>query len=261
LRQRTVGRPEEVANEGIFIGDVEEPIRSVKEKIGGNSESSSWKRLSIFLAIATVLSVCGNVFQYRLLSSHQHSIQELHENSQNFQAEWTADRHSVEECRSEMTKMETHMNNRENEKTELEKEIARLRRAIENGGVTENPHEGDTPPTPHPEQGYPTRPNHQELEEQQRLEQQRREEEERRQAEEQQRQEEELRRQQEEQRQQEELQRQQEEQQRQQEELQRQQEQQRQEEEQRLQQEEQQRQLEEQQRQQQEQQQQQHQEG
>ena len=39
-----------------------------------------------------------------------------------------------------MQKMETHMNNRETEKTELEKEVSRLRRAIQNGGVTANPH-------------------------------------------------------------------------------------------------------------------------
>ena len=168
-------------------------------------------------------------------------------------------RHSVEECRAEMTKMETHMNNRENEKTELEKEISRLRRAIENGGVTENPGEerdydqdGDTPPTPHPEQGDPTRSSFQDINEQKRKE-----EEERRQIEEQQQQKEELERQQEEQRQQNELLRQQEAQ-RQQEEQQRQQ---RQEEEQRQKQEEQQNQLKEHQNQQDELQQQEHQEG
>ena len=59
-----------------------------------------------------------------------------------------------------MVKMETHMNNRENEKTELEKEVLRLRKTIENGEVTENldkehvnPEDGATPqaPAPHSE--------------------------------------------------------------------------------------------------------------
>jgi len=124
------------------------------------------------------------MYQYSLLSTYQHNIQDIQEKYSNYMAETSADRRSVEECRSEMHKTETHMNNREDEKAELEKEVARLKRAIKNGGVTENPvkehvnhQEGDTPPTPHPEQGYPTRPHHQELEEQQRQEQLRREEE------------------------------------------------------------------------------------
>ena len=149
----------------------------------------------------------------------------------------------MEECRGEMTKMETHMNNRENEKTELEKEVLRLTRAIENGGVTEKPgeehdndQERDTPPTPHPGQGDPTRSNFQEMEEIKRKQK-----EEQRQVEEQQRQKEQEERQQEEQRLQNELLRQQEAQ-RQEEEQQKQQ---RQEEEQRQNQEEQQRQSEE----------------
>jgi len=241
LRQRTVGRGEEDGSEGIFIGDVEEPNRSLKDKIGVKNENNCWKYLSLVLIILTVFSVTSNVYQHKQLSTYQHNIEELQNTYQNYQAESTADRHSVEECRAEMTKMETHMNNRENEKTELEKEISRLRRAIENGGVTENPGEehdndqdGDTPPTPHPVQGDPTRSSFQDINEQKRKE-----EEERRQMEEQQKQKEEVERQQEVQRQQNELLRQQEAQ-RQQEEQQRQK---RQEEEQRQKQEEQQRQL------------------
>ena len=99
-------------------------------------------------------------------------------------------RHSVEECRAEMTKMETHMNNRENEKSELEKEVIRLKRNIENGEVTDNHIEEHNNPEG---DNTPPEPNQQELEEQQRQEQLRREEEEKIQAEEQQRQEEEMR--------------------------------------------------------------------
>ena len=49
-------------------------------------------------------------------------------------------RHSVEECRSEMHNMETHINNRETEKTELEKEVNRLIIAVDNEGTIESPH-------------------------------------------------------------------------------------------------------------------------
>jgi len=240
LRQRNIGQGHEVVGEGIFIGDVEEPVRSSKEKIIGQSEGSLWKYLSVILIVLTVASIGLNIYQFTLIAGHQKNIQELDDKHQNVHAEWTADRNSVEECRSEMHKMETHMNNRETEKTELEKEVTRLKRTVDNGGVTENPHvehvdhhEGDTPPTPHPEQGYPTPPHHQELEEQQRQD------EELRLQQEIQRQQEEVMRQQEAQRQQEELERQQEE-------LRQQQEQQRQEEEARQQQEQQQRQQQEQ---------------
>ena len=68
-----------------------------------------------------------------------------------------------------MHKMETHLDIRETEKSELQMEVTRLRQAIQKAEVPENPHtehvehqEGDTPPTPHPEQGYP---NHIKLEE------------------------------------------------------------------------------------------------
>jgi len=136
LRQRTVAREEEDSSEGIFIGDVEEPSRSLKDKISVQSENSCWKYFSLFLTILAVLSVSSNMYQYKQLSTYQHNIEDLQDKYQNYQAESTADRHSVEECKSEMKKMETHMNNRENEKTELDKEISRLKRAIENGGVT-----------------------------------------------------------------------------------------------------------------------------
>merc|ERR1712013_333313 len=150
---------------------VEEPNRSLKDRISVKNENNCWTYIPLVLFIVTVFGVTSNVYQYKQLSTYQHNIEELQNKYQNYQAESTADRHSVEECRAEMTKMETHMNNRENEKTELEKEISRLRRAIENGGVTENPgeehdndQERDTPPTPHPGQGDPTRSNFQEME-------------------------------------------------------------------------------------------------
>ena len=53
LRQRTVGRGEEGASEGIFIGDVEEPSRSLKDKIIVKNETGGWKYLSLFLTIVT----------------------------------------------------------------------------------------------------------------------------------------------------------------------------------------------------------------
>ena len=53
LRQRTVGRGEEDGSEGIFIGDVEEPNRSLKDKIGVKNENNCWKYLSPVLIIIT----------------------------------------------------------------------------------------------------------------------------------------------------------------------------------------------------------------
>ena len=55
LRQRTVGRGEEAASEGIFIGDVEEPSRGLKDKISVKNEGVFWKYLSLILIL-----VAGN---------------------------------------------------------------------------------------------------------------------------------------------------------------------------------------------------------
>eukprot|EP00092_Neocalanus_flemingeri_P070012 GFUD01085879.1.p1 GENE.GFUD01085879.1~~GFUD01085879.1.p1 ORF type:complete len:232 (+),score=73.55 GFUD01085879.1:52-747(+) len=210
LRHRNVGGGNEVMGEGIFIGDVEEPVRSSKLKNSEQSEGGCWKYLSLLMIVCTVLSLCLNAFQFKLIDGYLRDIQELNDTHHNLHSEWEADRHSVEECKAEMNNMETHMNNRETEKSKLEQEVTRLRRAIQKGGVTEDPHPdhedhhaGDTPPTPHPEQNYPTRPNHQQLEEQQRqqLDEQRQEEEQRKQQEELQREEETQRQQEEQQRQ------------------------------------------------------------
>ena len=46
LRQRNIGREVEVVCEGVFIGDVEEPVRSSKENITGHSDGSCWKYFS-----------------------------------------------------------------------------------------------------------------------------------------------------------------------------------------------------------------------
>eukprot|EP00092_Neocalanus_flemingeri_P073327 GFUD01090440.1.p1 GENE.GFUD01090440.1~~GFUD01090440.1.p1 ORF type:complete len:202 (+),score=53.55 GFUD01090440.1:42-647(+) len=191
LRQRNVGQVDEVVGESVFIGDVEEPVKSSKQKKSGESEGGCWKFLSILMIAVTVLTLCLNVYQFKLIDGYLKDIQELNDTHHTRHSEWEADRHSVEECRAEMQTMESHMNNRETEKSKLEQEVTRLRRAIQKGGVTEDPHPdhedhhaGDTPPTPHPEQNYPTRPNHQQLEEQQRqqqLEEQRQEEEQKRQ--------------------------------------------------------------------------------
>ena len=53
LRQRNIGRGDEVVGEGIFIGDVEEPVRSSKEKVIGQSEGGCWKYLSFLMIVAT----------------------------------------------------------------------------------------------------------------------------------------------------------------------------------------------------------------
>eukprot|EP00092_Neocalanus_flemingeri_P101270 GFUD01129486.1.p1 GENE.GFUD01129486.1~~GFUD01129486.1.p1 ORF type:complete len:196 (+),score=56.41 GFUD01129486.1:140-727(+) len=178
MRQRNPGRGDEVMGEGVFIGDVEEPARSSKLEKSGQSEGGCWKSLSLFLIVAAVLSLCLNAYQFKLIDGYLRNIQELTDTHNELHSVWEVDRHSVEECRTEMHKMETHMNDKETVNTKLEKEVTRLRRAIQKGGVTDDPHpdhedhhEGDTPPTPHPEQNYPTRPNHQQLEEQQKQQQ------------------------------------------------------------------------------------------
>ena len=43
LRQRNIGRGEEIVGEGIFIGDEEEPVRSSKEKLTGKGEGGCWR--------------------------------------------------------------------------------------------------------------------------------------------------------------------------------------------------------------------------
>ena len=53
LRQRNIGRGEEIVGEGIFIGDVEEPVRSSKEKITGQGEGVRWKYFSILMIVVT----------------------------------------------------------------------------------------------------------------------------------------------------------------------------------------------------------------
>merc|ERR1712228_952576 len=153
------------------------------------------------------------------------------ESQKNLHSEWTAHRHSVEECKAEMEKLETYVNEKEVEQKRLEEEVSRMKRAVINGGYTDSPSQkeeednlnDDTPATPHPSFGYSTPAYNQQLEEEQ--QQQRQAEEERKWKEQQERdqeiqaqqnQQEEAKRQQEErQRYQEEIQRQQEEMQRQ----------------------------------------------
>ena len=53
LRQRNIGREVEVVCEGIFIGDVEEPVRSSKEKISGQSDGGCWKYFLVLLIVMT----------------------------------------------------------------------------------------------------------------------------------------------------------------------------------------------------------------
>ena len=52
LRQRNTVRGDEVVGEGIFIGDVEEPVRSAKEKKTGHDEAGGWK-LSLLMLFTT----------------------------------------------------------------------------------------------------------------------------------------------------------------------------------------------------------------
>ena len=51
LRQRNIGRGEEIVGEGIFIGDVEEPVRSSSEKITEQGEGGCWKYFSLLMII------------------------------------------------------------------------------------------------------------------------------------------------------------------------------------------------------------------
>ena len=51
LRQRNTGQGGEVMG-GIFIGDVEEPARSSKEKKAGHSKGSGWKYFSLLMIVS-----------------------------------------------------------------------------------------------------------------------------------------------------------------------------------------------------------------
>ena len=53
MRQRNIGREVEVISEGIFIGDVEEPVRLSKEKKSGQSDGGFWKYFSVLLIVMT----------------------------------------------------------------------------------------------------------------------------------------------------------------------------------------------------------------
>ena len=57
LRQRNIGRGEEIVGEGIFIGDVEEPVRSSKVEITGQGEGGCWKYFSLLMIIVTGESI------------------------------------------------------------------------------------------------------------------------------------------------------------------------------------------------------------
>jgi hypothetical protein len=57
LRQRNIGRGDEIIGEGIFIGDVEEPVRFSKEKITGQGEGGCWKYFSLLMIVLTGESI------------------------------------------------------------------------------------------------------------------------------------------------------------------------------------------------------------
>ena len=57
MRERNIGQGEEIVGEGIFIGDVEEPVRSSKEKITGQGEGGCWKYFSLLMIIGTGESI------------------------------------------------------------------------------------------------------------------------------------------------------------------------------------------------------------
>jgi len=149
LRHRNV-KTEEPQNQGIFIGEYEEPASSGRLKSGSDS-SSCWKKFAVILLIITGASISLNVYQLISLSSEENS------------AQLKAERGNVEACLAELKVMQEEME-----------------KLILNGGVTVpgvvRGGEGDTPPTPHPELKHPTPPQDQEL-----LQRQIREEEEKRQ--------------------------------------------------------------------------------
>jgi len=149
LRHRNV-KSEEPQNQGIFIGEYEEPATSGRMKSGSDS-SSCWRKFSVILLIITGASICLNVYQLISLSSEEDS------------AQVKAERGNVEACLAELKVMQE----------EMEKLI--MKGGVTVPGVVKGG-ESDTPPTPHPELKQPTPPQDQEL-----LQRQIREEEEKRQ--------------------------------------------------------------------------------
>ena len=71
LRQRNIGRGDEVVGEGIFIGDVDEPERSFKEKINGQSEGGRWKYFSFLTIVVTGESCLYSYFSTNFNSSSE----------------------------------------------------------------------------------------------------------------------------------------------------------------------------------------------
>ena len=105
LRQRNTG----AGAQGIFIGDVEEPLIEVKEKKIDDSKTGCWKHLSFILGFITgclseinsffiiaililVVSVLVNAYHYWLIQSYEKNIVTMTESQKNLHSEWTADR-------------------------------------------------------------------------------------------------------------------------------------------------------------------------
>jgi len=212
LRQRNTKPEQEVPEHGggFSIGGFDDHMSVANGKMKTVNESCNcWKYIAVLLLCVTGVSVGLNIYQYTILKHLDDKHTEIH-------SEWQADRAHKDVCMTELSSLESHIKTREEEKFGLEQEVSRLKRAIQQGGVTDHPghqQDGDTPPTPHPQQDGPTPPHHHQQEEarRQREEQLRIQQEQQRQQEEQKRQQEQLRLQQEQQRQKEEQQRQQQE--------------------------------------------------
>ena len=133
--------------------------------------------LNCFLLYLLGVSVCLNIYQYTILRHLDEKHTEIH-------SEWQADRYLFQAlneryaviiprahkdvCMTELESLESHIKSREEEKFGLEQEVSRLKRASQKGGVTDHPvhqRDGDTPPTPHPQQDGPTPPPDQQQEE------------------------------------------------------------------------------------------------
>ena len=100
-----------MVGEGIFIGDVQEPVYSSKGKVTGQSQGSCWKYLSLLMLVATgeynlnhyfscksflVLSLGVNAYQFNLVNGYLRDIQQMNETHLDLHSEWEEDRYKIQ---------------------------------------------------------------------------------------------------------------------------------------------------------------------
>merc|ERR1712212_291760 len=106
LRQRRLDKEGSEEME-VFIGDAAGSRPTVPTF--AKEDPTWWPTVTKLLFIITVVSLLGVVYQgWEVYSCHR-SLSQLHAEASSKASEWEADKHSVEECRAEIGRMEEHL--------------------------------------------------------------------------------------------------------------------------------------------------------